>query len=376
MNAAALVWCIVGVLVFLTVNTTIVTALNLLGRRILYVIYSGATSWIGLAFSALLTLGINRNAELWITGQIAGWMIISGMGIVRLRQSVATISTQSRDESSISQGLWAFAWPLVISTSLYWFQVQGYRIELDHAVSISAVGLLTIGLLLGANPVTIIDTLLGDYLRPQYYAAIAGNNQSVQETAWSTMAVAFLSSLIPVTVLVGFSGRFLAVLLVGPSFKSISGLIVWGVLIEFLRAVYSLYVLAAHTRFQTRTMLRPAIVGAAVVLLSIVPLAHWNLYIGTGLSLVLSMAGSTAYLALNLRTVFKARIPWPKVIKALACSSPIGVGLLGAQSLIKQPSSSQAIAVLALACLVTLGIQAYLWRTWLPSSTKAVQKLP
>ncbi len=59
--------------------------------------------------------------------------------------------------------LWTFAWPLVISTSLYWFQVQGYRIELEHWISASSVGLLTTGLLLGANPVATIDTLLSEY---------------------------------------------------------------------------------------------------------------------------------------------------------------------------------------------------------------------
>jgi len=353
-GVGGLILVVVGLLAFLTINTTLVGLLNLLGHRNLYVLYTSATAWFAVAFSVAFTLGIQRSAELWIAGQVVAWALVGVMGYLSLRRRIAGATPATPSESSGGAGLWAFAWPLVISTSLYWFQVQGYRIELEHWISVSAVGLLTTGILLGANPVATIDTLLGEYLRPQYYRDVACEDREMQEAAWARLASSFLTSLIPIAVLTGSAGSFLAVLLVAPAFQSVAALISWGVLIELLRAVNSLYVLAAHTRFKTRTTLAPALVGAALVLVSIVPLTRWNLYIGSGLALSIAMLGSTVYLALSLRNTFTARLPYRSIVKAICCSAPIALGLIGAQATIQHPSPLQAVAVLIVASLATL----------------------
>ncbi len=356
--------CMAGILLALTINSVLLTSLNLLGQRGLYVVYTSGTSWLGLGISAALILGIRHDAKLWIAGQVSGWALLSIAGYLSLRRIIAQTPrrTSVAPPQPQQQGLWTFAWPLVISTSLYWFQVQGYRIELEHLISASSVGLLTTGLLLGANPVTITDTLLGEYLRPQYYKAIASNDRAKQETAWSSMSGVFVAVLIPVAVLVGFSGPFLTAILVGPSFGSVAALIGWGVLIELLRAVNSLYVIAAHTRFQTRATLSPALVGTATIMVSIVPLTRWNLYAGSGIALALGMAGSTVYLALNLRRSFRTKIPYSQIARAVIFSVPIALSLIIAQLIAPHPSVPQAILVLLWACLITLCVEALISR--------------
>jgi len=358
-GAGALAVCMVGILLALTINSVLLTSLNLLGHRELYVVYTSATAWVGLGISAALILGIRHDAKLWIAGQVSGWALLSIAGYLGLRRSVSHVPRHMSKAplQPQQQGLWTFAWPLVISTSLYWFQVQGYRIELEHWISASSVGLLTTGLLLGANPVATIDTLLSEYLRPHYYKAIACNDRAKQEAAWSSMAGIFLAVLIPVAVLVGFSGPFLTVVLVGPSFGSVAPLIGWGVLIELLRAVNSLYALAAHTRFQTRATLSPAVVGTVMIIVSIVPLARWNLYAGSGAALALGMGGSTAYLALSLLGSFRPKIPYSQLIRSIAFSIPIALTLIVAQLTVPHPSASHAVLVLLLACFITLCVE-------------------
>lgn len=362
-DAGRLILIVVGILAFLTINMLLVGLLNMLGRPSLYVLYTSITVWLGLGLSAAFTLGLQRDAECWIAGQIAAWAIVSIIGYISLRRAVRAATSPVSTESNHGNGLWAFAWPLVISTSLYWFQVQGYRIELEHWINVSAVGLLTTGLLLGANPVATIDTLLGEYLRPQYYRDIACEDREAQEAAWTSLAGSFLTSLIPIAMLVGSAGSFLAVLLVAPSFRSVATLISWGVFIELLRVVNSLYVLAAHTRFKTRTTLAPALVGAALVLITIIPFTRWNLYIGAGLALSTGMLGSTVYLALSLRHTFRARLPYRDMVKATCYGAPVALSLIAAQVSVQHPSMLQAIAVLAAASLATLGIFVALKRT-------------
>lgn len=373
-TAMVLILCVVGILVFLTVNTMVIGFLNLLGRRNSYVLYTSATAWIGLVMSVVLTLRFGYGVELWIAGQVLGWALVAVPAFVCLRRTVAISQVVLRTTPAEQNGLWAFVWPLIISTSLYWFQVQGYRIELEHWVSFSAVGLLMTGLVLGANPVTIIDTLLGEYLRPQYLQAISGNDRAMQEAAWSDMATTFLSILIPVAVFVGFSGPFITALLVGSAFQSVSGLVAWGVLLEFSRAVNSMYVAAAHTRYKTRVTLTPAIVGSAIVLISIVPLARWNLYNGTGLALVIGMSASTAYLALNLKPVFTTRISLPKLVQSLRRSGPVAIGLVAVQFVLRHPSQVQAVIVLTVFCIATLGLQMRGNQFLLPLITKTGAK--
>ncbi len=370
MGVNEVVLCVVGILIFLTVNSMLIGSLNLLGHRDIYVLYTSATAWLSLACSVILTGFFGHQAELWIAGQVLGWAFVSVLAYLSLRRRVNAVvapiedASASRDGGPPHQGLWAFAWPLVISTSFYWFQVQGYRIELEHWVGAAAIGLITTGLLLGANPISIIDTLLGELLRPQYYKAIASNDRGTQEAAWSQMAATFLTSLIPITILIGLSGPFLAAVLVGPPFQSVAGFVLWGVLAEFIRAIYSLYLLAAQTRFHTKATLRPSVVGAVIVLVTIVPAAHWNLYTGTGLPLVLGMAGATIYLARSLRAVFTARLPIRRIVEGTMCSAPIALVLLGAHVLIPHPSFVASVSVLSIGAFVTLGVQAYLAYGW------------
>jgi len=370
-----LILCVTGILIFLTANTILADFLNVLGHRGLYVLYASATAWLGLAASVLFTHALAHTAELWIAGQIAGWAVLSVVGYLSLRHCVAEARIDVPAHSLHEQGLWAFAWPLVISTSLYWFQVQGYRIELEHWTGAAAVGVLTTGLLLGANPIATVETLLSEYFKPQYSQAITCSDKQTQEIAWREMAEKFLTLLIPTTVLVGFSGSFMAAILVGPSFRSVASLIAWGALVEFFRAINSLYGLAAYTCFQTRAMLRPALVGVAIVLLAIVPLSHWNLYMGTGAALALGMAGSTVYLRVSLRHVFTTTISWRCVIRAIFYSAPTGVGLIVARTIIAHPAPLQAAAVLSLAGALTLGAQALLNRQMTIAATPMVKGL-
>jgi len=357
-----LILCVVGILVFLTANTMLADFLNVLGHRGLYVVYASATAWLGLVTSVLLTRVVAPTAELWIAGQVIGWMALSAVGYISLKRCVAKARIVVPTPPLHEQGLWAFVWPLIISTSFYWFQVQGYRIELEHWVGIASVGLLTTGLLLGATPITTVETLLGEYFRPRYFQAIACDDRRVQEVAWREMAEKSLMLLIPTTMLIGFSGSFLATLLVGPSFRSAASLVGWGALVEFLRAVNSLYGMAAYTRFQTRTMLRPSIVSVMIVLVVIGPLAHWDLYKGTGCALVLAMAASTIYLPLRLRHVFDVTIGRGDIIRAVIYSAPISISLFVAHVIIKHPALGQAVLVLGIAGVLTLGAQLLLNR--------------
>jgi len=370
-----LILCVTGILIFLTANTILADFLNVLGHGGLYVLYASATAWLGLAVSVLLTHALAHTAESWIAGQIVGWTVLSVVGYFSLRRYVAEARVDVTAHSLYEQGLWSFAWPLVISTSLYWFQVQGYRIELEHWAGTAAVGVLTTGLLLGANPIATVETLLGEYFKPRYSQAITCSDKQTQEIAWREMAEKFLTLLIPTTVLVGFSGSFMAALLVGPSFRSVASLIAWGALVEFFRAVNSLYGLAAYTCFQTRTMLRPAIVGVVIVLVAIVPLSHWNLYMGTGAALAFAMVGSTVYLRMSLRHVFTMTIGWSCVIKAILYSAPTGLSLIVAHSVIAHPAPLQAAVVLSLAGALTLGAQVLLNRRTTVAATPMVKGL-
>lgn len=359
---------VAGILVFLTVNSMLIGSLNLLGKRGLYAAYTGATAWLGLTLSAGLTLVFGRQAEPWIVGQIAGWAVVSVLAYYSLRHGVERATPDKSTESAKNEkgqtsiGLWAFAWPLVISTSLYWFQVQGYRLELQHFIGTTTIGLVTTGLLLGATPIATIDTLLGELLRPQYYRGIASGDRASQEAAWTEMATTFLTWLIPITLVVGASGVFLAAVLVGPAFQTVSGLVVWGVAAEFVRAIYSLYMLAAHARFQTKATLGSALLGATVVLLTIVPAAHWNVYMGTGLSLLLGMVVTTVLFTISLRASFTATLHPGVLFKATSWSGPIVLTLIVLQALIPHPSLPQAAGILAGASFATLIVQSLLNR--------------
>ena len=314
---------IAGVLIFLTVNSMLIDFVNQLGSRIAYVLATSATLWLGLLASLILATHDHKTAESWIAGQVIGWALVGMVAVVLLRGIVRRAAARLERRVAVDQSLWAFAWPLVLSTSLYWFQIQGYRLVLVHWLDLAALGLLSTGLTLGTNPMAIVDTLLMEYLRPRYYQRIADGERLSQEAAWREVAGQVVGSLLPIAVFVGLSGPFLVVLLVGPRFHSVAGLVLWGAAFEYARAVNTLYVLAVHTSLRTRTTLKPNLVGALVTLVAIGPLTRWSVVNGPGLALTGGMWVATFLQGYSLRPYFTAAFPVRGFLRAGVASLPL-----------------------------------------------------
>jgi hypothetical protein len=362
-----LLLCVVGIVVCQSSNYVLLLFLNLLGDRQLFALFTSLTLWIGIGASAALALTLHAVAETWIAGQIVGWTVIAVVALACLRPRIARAYAEQPARAIEAQSLWAFVWPLIISTGLYWFQVQGYRLVLGQWVSAGGIGLVATGLTVGANPLAIIDTLLGEYLHPPYYRGIGRWSRAEQEGAWSELASSFLVALVPVGILLGASGPFLAVLLLGPAFRDVTDLVAWGVFIEFLRAVLSLYNIAAYTCYQTRRTLGSAAVGVGLIAATLVPLARWNLYNGVGLSLALGMMGAVLSLAGFLRPSFSPRFPTRSVLRATAYSVPVLLLLVCLRLSLPHPTAIEALAVCAVAGAATLGVEAALARSRPPN---------
>src|SRR5437879_4675060 len=138
-----LVVTVIGTVLIVTLSNTVATSINWLGHRLWFVSLTNLSAWIGLGASTLLATLIRPDAEHWLLGTILGNIPIVLVGSAILWRHLRTnaMSGIVPDIASFSfPVVFAFAWPLVISTGLYWAQTQGYRFVLNEVAGLESVG--------------------------------------------------------------------------------------------------------------------------------------------------------------------------------------------------------------------------------------------
>lgn len=368
MSFGWLAWLIVGNVVLATTATMCNGLLNVVGRRTWYVVLANVTSWLGLGLAWLLTAGWARVAEYWLSGLLLGQLALL-VGSVFLLRSI-TSGRSSVPPPAARAGfnvreVATFAWPLVISTGLYWIETNGYRFLLVRVTDVTTIGLLTTGLTLAIAPLTMFDNLFSEYYRPIFYRDIAFSDDATKAEAWNRYASAYFPAVLLLAAFVGAGGPFLARFLVAAPFRSVAWLASWGALFQVTIAVYAVYVVLTHAALNTRVLIRPAFVGAVTTVILVAALPRWQSLPGAGIAVCAGMLMTLLDTARILHARFPLRVPWRRVGLASCLALPLVLALT-----VLAPGARGATALEAISALVGGGAyvalaQLMLARQWL-----------
>lgn len=257
---------VMSILVFLTLNQTIIGSLNMLSHRISFVIFSVLTQVITLTLSVIFVKYINASAFAWISGQIVALVIISIASLfyfVKISNSTFDMaeSISSVQLSKVSNVMF-FTMPLLISSLFIWLQYQSYRLIIEKFVSLEFLGFLGLGFAIASSIYAAVETLIHQLYLPVYYRNINTNDPAQRVAAWNKMAHLIFPIYLSAALLVSALSPFLMTIFASSTYAEAWPYVIFGVWIELFRSVTNTLSSVAHSEMQTRFLIKSYIGGA------------------------------------------------------------------------------------------------------------------
>lgn len=280
-----------GSLFFNTINQTAIPSLNLLGDSRKFVALTVATIAASFACATLLVQMVQASAQYWLLGLLLGQTLLGVIGtrmlFVRLQKTKALHVPLTIRWRNL-HGLFSFAYPVALAVGLGWIQSQGYRYLMEERLGLTELGIFVAGYGISAGLIAGFESIFATYFQPKFYKRISNDNLSEQSNAWREYAQAILPSMLITSFFIMATAPDLTKLLLGPSFRQSAQFVVWGSLAESARISTAVFGMVAHARMNTKLLLLPNLVGAAMSISLIWYLTPIYGSDGVGLGLVFS----------------------------------------------------------------------------------------
>jgi len=328
-SAGWLIWIIFGGFFLSQISNTAITSFNLWGKRVIYVIVSNIVLWGGLLLSVVFIRNLENNAEWWYSGTVVIKLFLLVLLFPSIVFKLQKKTTKHKvDISSEWESLWQFSSPLIVYSFVYFLQYQSYPFLFGFRADVVSLGLFSVGLNLGLNPMRMFSNLFEEYYNPIFYSRINSNPEQIRD-AWNQYVKAYLPAIIAFGFFVIGISPLLAKILLGSQFQSVAWLAIWGVILQVCVVSYSLLNMASHAFYQTKLMIMPTILGAFFTvgllsfLLPIDPLLGGAIAVLTGA--FINLVG----MAWQIKKVMPVSIPWKLILIASTISAPYLVTFWG-----------------------------------------------
>ena len=368
-----LLFLVFGGTLFSSGNIGYISYLNLLGRRFWFVLLTVLTLWLGLGISTYLVLHIFADAEHWLLGLLIGQLFFAISAFLLLFKLLGKSTPKikvEKDKSFTLPVVFRFAWPLSISTFLYWLHTQGYRFIIEKATGIEILGFFAVGFGIGVTIMFAFDSLFNEFYSPIFYSQIAHSDNEKRIEAWNKYAANFFPALILIAVFAIANNSLIAHIFTTPKFHWVGYIIVWGVLCESCRMMASIVGRVTHAQFETKKLILPGVLGVTVALGGMFFLINWHPFNGPGLALFIGWLISLLFLMREMRKLLPITFPWERVTKSLLISLPIILISLIAKSIIPHPAFLQTVLILIVGGIYLVGAELFIAKEWLLKGVK------
>lgn len=265
LGGARLPWVLAlvcGSLLFNTIATTLVQALNMVQRVQAFTVLTIGTLITSLGISVWLNHGTAPSAERWLAGTLLGQTLFGAIAyVVFFRHRPARPSEPLRIERTQWNAMLSFCWPIGLAVLLQWLHMQGYRFLLAERFGLAQLGLYAAGYNVAASLISAMETLLTTWYQPMFYRMANSTDAAERDQAWSAYASVMLPvSTLGMTALVAVSPSLPKVLL-GAAFHGAGQYVLLGALAEWARMLVGLVGLNAHRHMSTRQLIAPNLAG-------------------------------------------------------------------------------------------------------------------
>ena len=324
-----LLLALIPVLVLVTTAATVPTELyNLIGRLGYFNVMVNVELWgrVGLITAVYYLF---PHAALAVAGGLALWGAVVSVAAGSILFALTRRKTSAGPAPVLDpRALFDYVWPFTLSIGLYWCQSDGYRLALQLARNIDAVGVFVVAFSLGATFRVAIDSLVHQIYLPVYYQEIAGASEDGYRCAWERYARNVVGVFIPCACFIACSGPFLARWVLHSEYWSLGAYAAFGAFAQLFRILSGVISQGIYAYKKTSSLLLPNLVGALAALVFVFIAGRYHPILGTGGALVLSFCLVSVGLLLEFRKLSGAKVPVKQVRNAFALVSPVCVGML------------------------------------------------
>jgi O-antigen/teichoic acid export membrane protein len=376
-NGINITWVVVLVgiyVLFSPIYSIGTTGLNLLYRRVEFVLFSNLSSWMGMGLAITLIL-IFSNQVYWILGSFLGTAIASTsfFYLTRYLRSLKEEKVVDSDNQKTIPfnifSVFPFAWPQLVTSVLWIVQSQSYRFILDKISVIADVGLYSAGYALAATPMILFENLFTQFYDPIYYNNLKGKDRDGQAKVWNDYASAYVPAILLVGAFVGSSGYFLIKVFLATRFQTVTSFFFWLAITETLRGVSGIIHYLGIAKIDMRILILPVASGAILAVIGVILLGRWNALQGTGIALCIAMLSS---LIIGIYIGFRAlpvTLSIRRILLSCLLSLPMIIGFQISKLAIPNPSVWLAVVVLGTGTVYLFISEYFLAKEWLNRST-------
>jgi O-antigen/teichoic acid export membrane protein len=250
-------------------NQTVIPLLNMLNYRILFTILTFFTGFSALVFSVFFVVFVDVIATAWLMGLLLGNALTLIVAVFYLRKilitnediSIFVINLTCLNKKNAYK-IAMFAVPVSLATVFMWAQNAGYRVSIESYLGLDYLGLLGVGFMVATQLSSVVESILMQYLQPNFYRRIKGADLKERTQAVN----AYLSITIPVylalALFLTFSIEYIFPILVSGEYKEGYLFCIFGVWIEFFRMVTNAVGTIAHSEIKMKGYMYPYILGA------------------------------------------------------------------------------------------------------------------
>jgi O-antigen/teichoic acid export membrane protein len=323
-----LILLISGMIFFLTLNQTVIPALNLLQHRISFVVFTILTLGCGLLASVLVVLYGKATAIGWIGGQLLAQAVFASIALlyfIKVSGSNFRISNVLAIGSVVSfKGVIAFALPLAATNCFFWAQNQSYRLIIENRLGLEFLGMLGLGLSIASNISSAVEGIVHQLYMPGFYRDLAYADTVGRAAVFNALVQRTLPLFLSVTIFVTCLAPFLMEILANRVFSGAAFFLVCGAWIELARMTTNLLAMAAQAEMQTRYTVRAYFVGGIIAVggVSIATMLK-SATIIIPLSLLLSGASATLIMYTAMKKLLPVKVGIRTILKAFYVSLPL-----------------------------------------------------
>lgn len=339
-----------------TIANTFIPLLNILERRLSFVILTVVSQALALGFSYVVVLRGGAFASNWMLatgavqiafGLFAFGLLVRNVGGAASRPSANQLRSPDAPPKSLtaigvkelSAPLWSFAAPIAFANFAVWGLMQGYRPLVENFAGLGALSIIGLGLGLASSITASFEALVQQVFLPVFYRRSHSEDLKARERNWNHLWQACMPSYFGlIVVLVGLSHHFLEVLTKG-AYPQASLYLAIGAGAEFLRMIGNLVVLYAQSERNMKPTRLPYYIGATVALLGSLyaiqvgelKYVAYSLIFGQGaatLALVKMVITSKAMLKLSSLSMIRFFVV-PSILVYLAKDVPAPIALSG-----------------------------------------------
>jgi O-antigen/teichoic acid export membrane protein len=253
-------------------NQTIVPMINILGNRIVFVIFTVITQILILIFAYIFINIFDDKGIFWFLGNIIGFGIIAIASFIYFVKKIQNNFCLSLSYKMITydniKEILQFSFPLSIGVLFLWMQSQSYGIIIDKYIGSEFLGFFGVGMAIALAISASFESIIMQYLYPKMYSKMD------QQDEFSTIISSIINLIIPIylflAIFVSIFSIYIITILVDMKYNDSYIYIIFGIWISFFKMSSSIVSNIAHAKLKTKELIFPYVVGGISTVIGLI----------------------------------------------------------------------------------------------------------